>query len=108
MSEDPSPLSIEILHQDEFFIAVNKPSGVLSQPNPGKDEESILSLIQNSGFNLIGGEDPARQGLIHRLDRDTSGLLLLSLQEEAHQKFQELFKKKEPFKKRTISQPSGV
>ena len=93
MSSD-FPGEIQVLHQDEHFIAINKPSGVLSQPNPGKDQdqESVISIIQNQGYNLQGGDDPSRQGLIHRLDRDTSGILLLALSQEAHEKFQNLFK----------------
>lgn len=85
---------INLLYQDEYLVAVNKPSGVLSQPNPGKESESILSLVKEMGINLVGGDDPARHGLIHRLDRDTSGVLLLSLSNDSHEKFQNLFKQR--------------
>lgn len=88
----PEEGHIDIVHEDEHFIAINKPSGLLSHPNPGQDGGSILNVLLHMGYQLVGGDDPIRQGLIHRLDRDTSGLLLLSKTQEAYQKFQNLFR----------------
>ena len=67
------------------MLAVNKPAGVLSQPNI-KEEPDILQMAKIAGIELCGGEDPSRYGLVHRLDRDTSGVLLLSKSQESYQK----------------------
>lgn len=83
---------VPILYRDEHFLAIDKPSGLLSQPNPNHEGGSILNRLVGMGIELKGGEDPGRQGLIHRLDRDTSGVLLVSLSQEAYEKFQGLFK----------------
>jgi len=90
LTESSCPVSI--IYSDDHFLAINKPAGVLSQPNSNSDGDSILKLVHEMGYHIVGGDDPTRRGLIHRLDRDTSGLLLLSLSEIAHQKFQALFK----------------
>jgi 23S rRNA pseudouridine1911/1915/1917 synthase len=81
----------DILFEDEHMLVVNKPSGVLSQPNNNKDPD-ILDIIANMGIKLIGGEDPNRYGLVHRLDKDTSGVLILSKSEESYQKLQDEFR----------------
>ena len=83
---------IDILFEDEYIIAINKPSGWLSHPNPGHELDSVLNILIHMGYELVGGEDPLRYGLIHRLDRDTSGLLLLSKTQEAYELFQNMFR----------------
>ena len=91
--EEPS--SIGILYEDEHLVAIDKPAGLLSHPNPGSDFGSVLNVLQNMGYHFVGGEDPVRSGLIHRLDRDTSGVLLLSKTQEAYEKTQNLFRERQ-------------
>jgi len=83
--------SCPIIFEDDEMLVVNKPSGVLSQPNQ-KGETDILKIISNMGIHLLGGEDPSRSGLVHRLDRDTSGVLLLSKSQDSYQKLQDEFR----------------
>jgi 23S rRNA pseudouridine1911/1915/1917 synthase len=94
----PEDGNIQILYEDEYIIAINKPSGLLSHPNPGQETGSILNILIHMGQSLAGGEAPMRNGLIHRLDRDTSGVLLLSKSQEAYQKFQDLFRNRKVLK----------
>lgn len=70
-----------VAYQDEHLAVVEKPPGLLVHRAPGRDEES---LVERLGDFLAGGEDPSRPGIVHRLDRDTSGLLIVARQPEAH------------------------
>ena len=83
--------SCPIIFEDDHMLVVNKQSGMLSQPNQ-KGDPDILKTISNMGIHLIGGEDPSRYGLVHRLDRDTSGILLLSKSQESYKKLQDEFR----------------
>ncbi len=83
--------NIPILYEDEHLLVVNKPHGILSHPNPGHQSGSILNQLLRQGFHVAGGEDPMRKGLVHRLDRDTSGVMILSKHEECYRKLQQAF-----------------
>lgn len=77
--ETPAGLpELTILHEDEALVAVNKPAGVLSHANEGKREAGIAEWARERYGDLPGDEDEERGGLAHRLDRDTSGVLLLA------------------------------
>ena len=90
--EEPS--SVDIIYQDEHILAIDKPAGLLSHPNPGSDDCSVISVLNKMGYHLVGGDDPLRSGLIHRLDRDTSGILLLAKSHKAYEKAQNLFRER--------------
>jgi 23S rRNA pseudouridine1911/1915/1917 synthase len=89
-----SALALPLLYDDEYFVAINKPSGLLSHANPGKEEDSVVARLLDMGIPLEGGEDPLRTGLVHRLDRDTSGVLLCAKHAEAYQKLQDQFRER--------------
>ncbi len=93
--EEPLPPAAEqlvVLYEDEELLAVDKPSGLACQPPPGRRGGSLLEAARARGWRLAGGEDPARAGLVHRLDRDTSGVLLLAKSERAHAHLQQAFR----------------
>ncbi|MFK7860747.1 MAG: RluA family pseudouridine synthase [Granulosicoccus sp.] len=78
---------LPVLLEDEYLLVVNKPSGMLSQP--GKTEDgSVLTRVQESGRSLHG---PV---LVHRLDMDTSGLLVLAKTRNVHRALQQQFEKR--------------
>ena len=95
MSLIPEEGELEVLHEDEHLLVVNKPAGILSHPNPGHFTGSILNRVLYHGYQLKGGEDPLRFGLVHRLDKDTSGILILSKQEESYTIMQNHFRDRE-------------
>ena len=75
----PSILGLEILYQDEQLVVVNKPSGLLSVPGRGEDKkDSVATRVRQLYPNCI--EQPS----VHRLDMETSGLMVLGLTKEAH------------------------
>jgi 23S rRNA pseudouridine1911/1915/1917 synthase len=71
----------EIVHADEHLLVVDKPAGVVVHPAHG---HRAGTLVQALGDRVAGGDDPQRPGVVHRLDRDTSGLLVLARSERAH------------------------
>jgi 23S rRNA pseudouridine1911/1915/1917 synthase len=83
-TESPAALpAVEILYEDEALVAVNKPAGVLSHANEGQREAGIAEWARQRYGELPGLQDEERGGLAHRLDRDTSGVLLLAKTEAA-------------------------
>ena len=70
-----------VVWSDEHLAVIDKPAGLLVHRAPGNPEESLVEAL---GKLLAGGADPDRPGIVHRLDRDTSGLLVVARGEEVH------------------------
>lgn len=82
----PSILGLEILYRDKDIVVINKPSGLLSVPGKGKDKEDCAEARVRNLF-----PDAPKQCAVHRLDMETSGILVLALNKESHRKLNELF-----------------
>jgi len=80
-------VSLRIAWEDEHLLVVDKPPGVVVHPSPG---HASGTLVHGLVGLAAGGEDEERPGIVHRLDRDTSGLLVVARSEEAYAKLQEL------------------
>ncbi|HWX45477.1 MAG TPA: RluA family pseudouridine synthase [Solirubrobacteraceae bacterium] len=81
-------MPFEIPYQDEHLLVVDKPPGLVVHPARGHREGTLSQLLAGvPGGGGVGG-DPNRPGIVHRLDRDTSGLLLVARSEEAHRLLQ--------------------
>jgi 23S rRNA pseudouridine1911/1915/1917 synthase len=74
-----------IRYEDEHLLVVDKPAGLVVHPARGHREGTLAQLLAGA---TAGGTDPERAGIVHRLDRDTSGLLLVARSEEAHRRLQ--------------------
>jgi 23S rRNA pseudouridine1911/1915/1917 synthase len=72
-------------YRDEHLLVVDKPPGLVVHPARGHREGTLAQLLAGEA---AGGEDPERAGIVHRLDRDTSGLLVVSRSDEAHRLLQ--------------------
>ena len=75
-------LEIPLALIDEYVIVADKPAGVVTHPAPGVVGPTLVASLRHLG--LRGGDDDQRPGVVHRLDRDTSGLLVLSRSDEAY------------------------
>lgn len=75
----PENIPIEILYEDDDLIVVNKPSGMVVHPAPGHETSTLVNalLYHCPGYQTTGG-DPRRPGIVHRLDRDTSGVMVVA------------------------------
>ena len=69
---------VEIIFEDEFIIVINKKNGLLSHCNKKEKSISVVSLLKKHKIKLYEGEDNLRDGIVHRLDKDTSGLMVLA------------------------------
>jgi 23S rRNA pseudouridine1911/1915/1917 synthase len=81
-----------IVHADEWLAVVDKPAGLVVHPAPGHRGDTLVDVL---GDLLGGGEDPRRPGIVHRLDRDTSGLMLVARGDEAHRRLAAQIKARE-------------
>jgi 23S rRNA pseudouridine1911/1915/1917 synthase len=87
---------LDIIFENEDFVILNKPAKILVHPsNTNKKEISLIDeLLKRYPFIKDVGENTLRPGIVHRLDRDTSGLLIIVKKQVAFIKFKELFKKR--------------
>jgi 23S rRNA pseudouridine1911/1915/1917 synthase len=83
---------LAIAFEDDHLIVVDKPAGVVVHPGAGVSNGTLVQLLEGK---LAGGADPERPGIVHRLDRDTSGLLVVARGEQAHAALQELIRRRE-------------
>jgi 23S rRNA pseudouridine1911/1915/1917 synthase len=83
----PEPMDLRIAYEDDHLIVVDKPAGLVVHPASG---HATGTLVQGLLAHDIAGGDAARPGIVHRLDRDTSGLMVVARSEEAHTRLQNL------------------
>ncbi len=80
---------IEIIYEDEVMLVVNKPAGLVVHPAPSVKEPTLVDWLIHKGISLstISGEE--RHGIVHRIDKNTTGALVIAKTNEAHQKLSE-------------------
>lgn len=78
---DGQPVSLEILFEDQACLVLNKPAGVAAHPGPGHWDDTLLNALLD---HAVRSEDVAMPGLVHRLDKDTSGVMVVAKTREAH------------------------
>ena len=69
---------IEIIFEDESIIVINKKNGILSHCNKKENSYSVVSLLKKYDIKLYKAKDSLRDGIVHRLDKDTSGLMVVA------------------------------
>ncbi len=94
--EDPEPqpedIPLDILYEDEHLIVINKPVGMVVHPAPGSPSGTLVNaLIFHCGNSLKGIGGVKRPGIVHRLDKDTSGVMVAAKTEQAHKHLSEQF-----------------
>ena len=82
----PQNISLDIVYEDENMLVVNKPSGMLTHPTAIERENTLVNaLLYKYGENLSDLNGEFRRGILHRLDRNTSGLLMIAKNNKAHE-----------------------
>jgi 23S rRNA pseudouridine1911/1915/1917 synthase len=85
----PEPVPFAVRYEDEHLLVIDKPAGVVVHPSPGHRTGTLVhGLLEHRPM----GGDPWRPGIVHRLDRDTSGLLVVARSERAHRRLQRMLR----------------
>jgi 23S rRNA pseudouridine1911/1915/1917 synthase len=84
----PEEIPVAVVFEDEFLLVVDKPVGLVVHPGAGNPSGTLVNALLDRG--IAGGEDPNRPGIVHRLDRDTSGLMVVAKGEPAYSKLVEM------------------
>ncbi len=108
---EPEDIPLEIVFEDDFLAVINKPAGMVVHPGAGVSSGTLANAIAwHFGFGNADcgvekeqipnpkSQTPNRVGIVHRLDKDTSGLIVVAKTEEVHEKLSEQFRAREVFK----------
>jgi 23S rRNA pseudouridine1911/1915/1917 synthase len=87
-------IPLEILYEDEDVIAVNKPAGMTVHAGAGNPRGTLVNALLGRGLSLSQSQDLLRPGIVHRLDKETSGVILVAKNDAAHAKLGEAFRRR--------------
>ena len=90
-SPRPENIPLDVLYEDEFMAAINKPPGMVVHPARGHWSGTLASALAFRFGNLSGAGGPTRPGIVHRLDRDTSGVILVAKNDQIHARLADQF-----------------
>lgn len=80
----PEPIPLDILYEDEHILAINKPTGIICHPAKSTQTGTVANALAHYASSLSRGDDPFRPGIVHRLDKNTTGVMLVAKTDEAH------------------------
>jgi 23S rRNA pseudouridine1911/1915/1917 synthase len=90
----PEDIPLEVIFEDDDLIVINKPAGMVVHPAPGTPSGTLVNaLLHHCGENLSGVGGVKRPGIVHRIDKETSGLLVVAKSDAAHQGLAAQFEK---------------
>ncbi|MFC1510723.1 RluA family pseudouridine synthase [Candidatus Omnitrophota bacterium] len=95
----PEDIPLDIFYQDPYFLIINKPSGLLVHPAQGCYSGTLVNALMNLSVELSQVGDDMRPGIVHRLDRETSGLIIIAKDNITHTKFAKQFQRREVHKR---------
>lgn len=87
-------IPLDIVYEDEYLLVVNKPQGMVTHPAPGNYTGTLVNALISHCDGLSGIGGVLKPGIVHRLDKGTSGLLVVAKTDEAHRKLSKQFKNK--------------
>ncbi|MES0491713.1 MAG: RluA family pseudouridine synthase [Leptospirales bacterium] len=104
---------VPVLFQDEYLAIIHKPANMTVHPGAGTGNDTLIHSLINQIENLSDGSEPERPGIVHRLDRETEGIMVIAKTNNAHRNLAELFQKREIQKKYTAwvwgqTPPEGI
>jgi 23S rRNA pseudouridine1911/1915/1917 synthase len=88
------PIPLDVLYEDEDVIAINKPAGMTVHAGAGNVSGTLVNALLARGQALSKSGDPLRPGIVHRLDKETSGVILVAKNDAAHAKLGEAFRQR--------------
>ncbi len=90
----PEPIPLEILYQDEYVVVVNKPPGMVVYPAAGHGHGTLMNALAHHYGRLASIGGPLRPGVVHRLDKDTSGVMVVAAADSAYYDLVEQFRRR--------------
>jgi len=94
----PEAIPLEILYEDDQLVILNKPAGLVVHPSAGHDSGTLVNALLAHCTQLAGIGGVQRPGIVHRLDKDTSGAIAIAKTDHAHQHLQQQFKAKTAYR----------
>jgi 23S rRNA pseudouridine1911/1915/1917 synthase len=91
---EPETIPLDVLYEDDDVIAINKPAGMTVHAGAGNSHGTLVNALLGRGQALSQSGDPLRPGIVHRLDKETSGILLVAKNDSAHAKLSEAFRQR--------------
>jgi 23S rRNA pseudouridine1911/1915/1917 synthase len=91
---EPESIPLQVVYEDEDVIAINKPAGMIVHAGAGQRSGTLVNALLGRGQALSQGGDALRPGIIHRLDKETSGIILVAKNDSAHAKLGEAFRQR--------------
>ena len=92
LQAEPESIPLNILYQDDDVIGINKPAGMTVHAGAGNSHGTLVNALLGRGLDLSQSDDPLRPGIVHRLDKETSGVLLVAKNDFAHARLAEGFR----------------
>lgn len=92
ISIEPLPIPIEIIYEDSSIMVINKPAGLVVHPGAGREEKTLVHALMHHCHDLSGIGGRIRPGIVHRLDKDTSGLMVIAKNDSSHWALADAFK----------------
>lgn len=91
---EPEDIPLNIVYEDDYLLVINKPAGMVAHPAYANYTGTLVNALLHHTKKLSGLNEPGRPGIIHRLDKDTSGLLVVAKDDFTHAKIAEQFSKR--------------
>lgn len=92
-------MNLHFLYEDTHILVLNKPTGLVVHPGTKTEEPTLVELLKKQQFTLSEGTEPGREGIVHRLDKFTEGLMVIAKTSEAHTHLAQQFHDKTVHKK---------
>lgn len=87
----PEDIPLTILFEDAHLLVLDKPAGMVVHPAPGHSSGTLVNALLHHAAAIAGGKDASRPGIVHRLDKDTSGVMVVAKTPETHEKLVTMF-----------------
>jgi 23S rRNA pseudouridine1911/1915/1917 synthase len=95
---EPEAIALSIVYEDDDLLVIDKPAGLVVHPAPGHSGGTLVNAVLHHCPNIAGVGGERRPGIVHRLDKDTSGLIIVAKHDQAHRHLQAQFKARSVFK----------
>ncbi len=80
----PEDIPLDVVYEDDYIIAINKQAGIIVHPSRGSQTGTLANGLAHYANTLSHGDDPFRPGIVHRLDKNTTGIMIVAKTDEAH------------------------